>query len=168
ARFGKRFIQRMHGKIVDGVLITEPADITFPWATFGLPADELMRGMRLKLKLTSTGALGLMGGYADIEMWYNQTMRSESTHHQSYGQMSPPSLYKAFRRLADGYPDPKTGQNTAISSALRAGFTQVYVLHPEQTVALETHPNKAAERQTKQALRDSEQTDTAPVRDAKR
>ena len=60
-----------------------------------------------------------MGGYADIEMWYNQTMRSESTHHQSYGALSPPSLYKAFLRLADGYPDPKTGKNTAISSALR-------------------------------------------------
>jgi hypothetical protein len=72
-----------------------------------------------------------MGGYADIGFWYNQTMRSESTHHQSYGTMSPPSLYKAFLRLADGYPDPKTGQNTALSSALRATFTQVFVLHPK-------------------------------------
>ncbi len=165
ARFGKRFIQRMHGKIVDGVLITEPADITFPWATFGLPADELIRGMRLNLKLTPTGALGLMAGYADIDMWYNQTMRSESTHHQSYGALSPPSLYKAFRRLADGYPDPKTGHNTAISSALRAGFTQVYVLHPEQSVALDAG-KPGSEKQTAKA---SEQIETtAPVRDAKR
>ncbi|MBX7200702.1 MAG: hypothetical protein K1X51_15135 [Rhodospirillaceae bacterium] len=153
-RFGKKFIQKMHGKIVDGVLITEPTDITFPWATFGLPADELIRGMRMKLKLTPTGALGLMGGYADIDMWYNQTMRSESTHHQSYGALSPPSLYKAFLRLADGYPDAKTGKNTAISSALRAGFTQVYVLHPDQTVAGDMGTDK--------------QTDFAPVRDAKR
>lgn len=159
-RFGKRFIQKMHGKIVDGVLITEPTDITFPWATFGLPADELMRGMRLKLKLSSTGALGLMGGYADIDMWYNQTMRSESTHHQSYGALSPPSLYKAFLRLADGYPDARTGRNTAISSALRAGFTQVYILHPDQNVAGETE----APRQTARAAEDS----LTPVRDAKR
>ena len=170
ARFGKRFIQHQHGKIVNGVLITEPADVTFPWATFGLPTDELMHGMRMSLKITPTGALGLMGGYADVEMWYNQTMRSESTHHQSYGQMSPPSLYKAFRRLADGYPDPKTGQNTAISSALRAGFTQVYVLHPDQTVAEEQAPGQLPTKQTAKATaRTTDQTLTAEaVGDAKR
>ncbi len=162
ARFGKRFIQKMHGKIVDGVLITEPADITFPWATFGLPADELIRGMRMKLKITSTGALGLMGGYADIDMWYNQTMRSESTHHQSYGALSPPSLYKAFLRLADGYPDAKTGKNTAISSALRAGFTQVYILRPDQNVAGEV------EGTATQTAKAADQTEIVPVRDAKR
>jgi hypothetical protein len=162
ARFGKRFIQHMHGKIVDGVLITEAADVTFPWATFGLPADELMRGMRMNLKLTPTGALGQMGGYADIEMWYNQTMRSESTHHQSYGQMSPPSLYKAFRRLADGYPDAKTGQNTAISSALRAGFTQVYVLHNNEI------PTASVETPVRAANAADTTLETVSVRDAKR
>jgi hypothetical protein len=45
------------------------------------------------------------------------------------------SLYKALRRLADGYPDPSTGANTAISSALHATFTQVYIL-PESKAAL--------------------------------
>ena len=46
--------------------------------------------------------------------------------------MSSPSQYKAMMRLADGYPDPKTGKNTAISSAVRVKFTQVYVQQPEQ------------------------------------
>jgi len=36
---------------------------------------------------------------------------------------------------ADGYPDPKIGENTAISTAMKAGFTQVFVLHPDKTVA---------------------------------
>lgn len=130
-RWGRKFIQHLQGRIVDGVLMTEPHDFTFPWATFNLPADEYMRAARFHLKLTPTKAEGLIGGYADIETWYLQTMKSESTHHQSYGQLSPPSLYKAFRRLADAYPDPKTGANTAISSALHAQFLQVYVLHPK-------------------------------------
>ena len=34
-------------------------------------------------------------------------------------------------RLADGYPDPKTGKNTAISSAVTVKFTQVYVQQPD-------------------------------------
>jgi hypothetical protein len=130
-RWGRKFIQHLEGRITNGVLITEPHDFTFPWATFNLPADEFMRAARFRLDLTPSKAEGMIGGYADIETWYLQTMKSESTHHQSYGQLAQPSLYKAFRRLADAYPDPQTGVNTAISSALLAQFVQVYVLHPQ-------------------------------------
>lgn len=127
-RWGARYVQRYHGRIVNGVLTTDPADFSFPWATFNLPCDEYIRDARFRLKLSPERAEGMIGGYADIESWYLQTMKSESTHHQSYGQLSPPSLYKAFRHFADAYPDPKSGQNTAISSALLATFVQVYVL----------------------------------------
>jgi hypothetical protein len=130
-RFGRKYIQHLEGRISNGVLTTEPHDVTFPWAVFDLPADEYMRAARFELKLTQTRAEGLMGGYADIETWYLQMMKSEPTHHQSYGQLSQSSLYKAFHRLADAYPDPKTGVNTAISSALRVQFVQVFVLHPQ-------------------------------------
>jgi hypothetical protein len=135
ARWGARFIQHFHGRIVDGVLETEPADLAFPWSVFEVVADEYIHGARFRLKLTPTGAEGLIAGYADIETWFLQLMRSQSTHDQSYGQLTSISLYKALRRLADGYPDPKTGANTAISSALRAQFTQVYIL-PESKAAL--------------------------------
>ncbi len=127
-RWGWRFIQRFHGRIEAGVLITDPGDLAFPWATFDLPADEYVHDARFRIKLTPTEAEGMIAGYVDLETWYLQTMKSESTHHQSYGQLSPPSLYKAFRRLADAYPDAKTGANTAMSSALRAKFVQVFVL----------------------------------------
>jgi hypothetical protein len=76
-----------------------------------------------------------MAGYTDIETFWNQLNRSESTHHESYGNVSPPSMHKAMLRLADGYPDPKTGENRGISSALRATFTQVFVLHPKDMAA---------------------------------
>jgi hypothetical protein len=134
-RWGAKFIQRLQGKIVNGVLITEPHDLTFPWSVFNVPTDEYVREARLRLNLTAETADGLIGGYADIETWYLQLMKSQSTHCQSYGQLASMSLYKAMRRLADAYPDPKTGANTAISSALRATFTQVYIL-PESKAAL--------------------------------
>lgn len=127
-RWGVRFVQRYHGRIDNGVLTTEPGDFAFPWATFGLPADEYVRDARFRLQLTPTEAQGLIAGYADLETWYLQTMKSESTHHQSYGQLSPPSLYKSFRHVADAYPDAASGANTAISSALRAKFVQVFVM----------------------------------------
>ncbi len=127
-RWGTRYIRRLHGSIKDGVLSTEPADIVYPWSPFYLATDEYMRAARLQLKLTPTTAEGLIGGYTDVETWYLQMMKSWSTHHQNYGQTSAPSLYRAMRRLADAYPDPKTGANTAISSALRAEFTQVVIV----------------------------------------
>ena len=108
-RWGSRFVQRFHGKIEGGVLTTEPGDLAFPWATFGLPADEYMHDARLRIRLTPTEAEGMIAGYVDLETWYLQTMKSESTHHQSYGQLSPPSLYKAFRKVADAYPGCNSG-----------------------------------------------------------
>jgi hypothetical protein len=126
--WGAKFIQHFHGKIANGVLTTEPADLVYPWAVFYIPTDEFMYSARFKLKLSPTNAEGVIGGYSDIETWYSQLMRSYSTHHQSYGQSSAPSIYKAFRRLADAHPDPKTGANTAISSALLASFAQVLIV----------------------------------------
>jgi hypothetical protein len=139
-RWGQHFIQHLHGKIVNGVLITEPADFAFPWAVFEVATDEYLRAARLHLKLSPTKAEGLIGGYADIETWYLQLMKSQSTHDQSYGQLTSMSLYKAMRHLADAYPDPATGDNTAISSALHADFTQVYI-QPESKAKLATVGN---------------------------
>jgi len=53
-------------------------------------------------------------------------------HHQNYGQSASGSEYAALRRLADAYPDPETGTNTAISSAVEVTLTQVYIVHPEE------------------------------------
>lgn len=142
-RWGAKYIQRLHGSISDGVLTTEPADLVYPWAPFELPTDEYMRAARLRLKLTPTTAEGLIGGYTDVETWYLQMVKSWSTHHQNYGQTSAPSLYRALRRLADAYPDPKTRANTAISSALRAEFTQVVVVpssRPQSAALAARHP----------------------------
>jgi hypothetical protein len=133
--WGAKYIQHLHGRIVNGVLTTEPLDLLYPWAVFNIATDEYMRGARFQLKLTSTNADGILAGYTDIQSWYAQLMRSYSTHHQSYGQQSAPSLYKALRRMADGYPDPKSGGNTAISSALGMNFVQVYILPSSKALA---------------------------------
>jgi hypothetical protein len=133
-RWGKEYVSQLKGKIVDGVLITEPADrVMLPWGvTFGTSGYHVFRGFRLKLKLDPESAEGLMAGYVDVKAFNHHLNTSWSTHHHSYGQLSSASQYKALMRLADGYPDPKTGKNTAISSAVLVKFTQVYVQKPEQ------------------------------------
>jgi hypothetical protein len=146
ARWGKRFIKQLRGKIVDGVLTTEPVDeIVIPWTTLDAPAIVIIRDARLRLKLTPTAAEGLIGGYADVDTWYRWLLRNDSTHHLSNGQISGISLYRALRRLADAHPDPKTGANTAISSALNAKFVQAFIQHP-QADAVKADPLRADTR----------------------
>ena len=143
-RFGKPFIQKFKGRIKDGVLTTEGADYEMPYMALQNVSTQLFRGLRFQLRLSPDSAEGYMGGYVDIESWQMQRNESIATHHQSYGQESAGSLYRALLRLADGYPDPKTGKNTAISSALAVRFTQVFTQHPPRETAEDAGAHRAA------------------------
>lgn len=146
ANWGKSFIQHFPGKIVDGTLVTAPVPFgTIPWSSFQTPTVQKFHDMRFHLRLTPDDAVGYIAGYVDVENWYWQTVKSESTHHQSYGQSTPSSIYKVLRKRADAYPDPKTGQNTAISAALEAKFVQTFIIHPPggPVATLETPANIA-------------------------
>jgi len=131
-RWGESLIRQTTGRIVDSVLTTEPiGDVVIPWMNLGVPSIHIIRDMRLQLTLSPEGATGLVAGYADVDSWYYQLIRNDSTHHLSNGQISGISLYKALRRLADAYPDPETDENTAISTALDVRMTQVFIVDPE-------------------------------------
>lgn len=131
-RWGKSFIYQLRGKIKDGVLTTVPADITFPESQArGVPYLSV-HDWRVKLKLTEESAQGLMAGYTDIERYYNSLGQNWSTHHRSYGAEPMTSEYRAMRKNADAYPDPTTGQNTAISMAWEIKFVQAFILHEER------------------------------------
>lgn len=132
-KFGKSLIHTFQGKIVDGVLLTEPGEFTWP-ASGGFEDTALhkMRGLRMRLSLTPHRAEGMLAGYTDIEAFHRMHNKVRSTHLQSYGQQAAASLYKAMHRLADGFPDPVTAKNTAISAAINAKFVQVYLRHPLQ------------------------------------
>ncbi len=131
-RWGESLIRETTGKIVDGKLVTAPIDqLIIPWQNLRVPSIQLFKDARLVLDLSATSANGLLAGYADVDTWYYQLIRNDSTHHLSNGQISGISLYKALRRFADAYPDPDSGDNTAISTALDIKMTQVFIIHPE-------------------------------------
>ena len=130
-RWGQKLIRQIDAKIVDSKLITESIpDLIIPWQNLNVPSLQLIRDARFVLDLTAQGATGLLAGYADVDTWYYQLIRNDSTHHLSNGQISGISLYKALRRLADAHPSSETGENTAISTALNIKMTQVFISHP--------------------------------------
>jgi hypothetical protein len=134
--FGKKLIQHLHGKIENGVLTTEPVKNGI-WAwqiESGHPRSLQIRDMRLRMKLSPTGADGLLGGYFDVDTLYDWT-NGYATHHLAYDRLDSPEFYWAMRRVADAYPDSKTGENTALSSAIHLQMSQVFIEHPEETAA---------------------------------
>lgn len=132
-RWGDSFVQTVNGKITDGVLITEPADrAKFPWSFPGIGGGfHIFRDFQLKLNLTPKTAEGTLAGFVDVEQYSHRLNRNWTTHHQSYGQLSAPSLYRAMRRLADGHPN-EAGENTTISGAVDVKLHQVYIVHPNE------------------------------------
>lgn len=130
-RWGASLVRHTSGTIVDSVLTTVAVDdMVMPWMNLNVPSIQIFRDARFQLHLTPTGAEGLLAGFADVDTYYKQLIRNDSTHHLSNGQISGISMYKALRRLADAHPDPETGENTAISTALDVKMVQVHIVHP--------------------------------------
>jgi hypothetical protein len=125
-RFSKRFYVQLKGKIVNGQLRTEPAEVIWPWSFFYTAATEYrLRAARFQLDLTDTKAAGLLGSYVDVESFYS-TLNMWSMHHLAYGQLDPSGFYRKLRQLADAYPDGSGGM-TAISSSINISMSRVFL-----------------------------------------
>src|SRR5262249_15778533 len=133
-----------HGRIVDGVLTTDPIDIRFPFFANLTHAEYFLRGMRLKIDLAADGssAKGLIAGYYDFDSVWNYI--GKLGYETVAGRLDCPGLYKAAKQLADGYPDPKTGQCTALSSAFRIEAIPAFVIRDDTTRAANAAPSNGA------------------------
>ncbi len=114
------------GRIKDGVLTTDPADVHLPFFGNRVETEFFIRGLRLELKLTDDGATGLLGGYHDLDNWWDYVRKMGYLIETA--QFSCPALYAAAVQMADGYPDPKTGKCTALSVAYRIEAVRAFVI----------------------------------------
>jgi hypothetical protein len=123
-----QYVMHTHGRIVDGVLITDPIrNALLPHSSERIIGDREMHDLTLRLKLTPDGAEGILAGYDNWEHWYNIHSKRVVSE---VGKYTSPSIYRAFMRYADGYPDPKTGQCTYISSAYKVTAVRALIVHP--------------------------------------
>lgn len=117
-------------KIEDGVIITDVVTrARFPILWIQIVGWRTMLDMQMRLKLTETGAKGMLGGYEEIEEFWNMWRRGASGS-QDISSWSGATIYHAIRRLADGYPDPETGKCTAISTAYRLEAATTNIILP--------------------------------------
>lgn len=121
-----RYGDTVSGQIVNGVIRTEPGDVTLPiYGNDGF-TDMVFKDFRIEIEISgdATRAKGLWAGYHPVESFWDHIVKVQ--HNVPVGQYSCPALYVAAHELADGYPDPETGDCTALSSAFTfeavAGF----------------------------------------------
>jgi hypothetical protein len=118
------------GSIKDGVLTTERGDVALPFYGNYTYMHPTIKDMALRLEISPDGqtAKGLVTGYYNAEryLYYLLGQGFAATVHGD----SCPALYAAFHKYADGYPDPKTGECTMVSSAFDLTAYAAFVVHP--------------------------------------
>lgn len=126
-----RFGDVVGGRITNGVLETEPANVTLPaYGNDGF-APMVFRDFRLRMTISEDGTRGegLWAGYQTVESFWDYIQKVQ--HNVPVGQYSCPAMYVAALDLADGYPDPTTGECTALSSAFTFEASSAFVIRPD-------------------------------------
>ncbi len=123
----------LHGRIVNGVLTTDPADIRLkrPWGQGGVRGAQSewdLRRARLQLRFQPDGSVkGLLGAYQTPRNLMLSTILGGLGAADTAG-IDCAAQYATLTRLADGLRDPKTGQCTAVSLALDVGAAPAFVI----------------------------------------
>jgi hypothetical protein len=120
------------GRIVDGQLTTDVIEALYvrqvlpTWGLFGQTYSFEFHRAHLKLSLEPDGtARGVMASYRPIENIFTVGRCSKGT--ASTANTDCASEHKTLALMADGYPDPDTGQCTMISSASNIAGIPVFI-----------------------------------------
>jgi hypothetical protein len=139
---------KAHGRIVNGVLTTDPVDVRFHWDVNSIYIDRPLQDARLRLTFTPEGGLeGILAGYANVDELYDfqygfrtgkdSTGKAPANQRLILGSANGQArvlghtcngAYYAIKQLADGHRDPKTGQCTAISMQYRVKAIPAFVV----------------------------------------
>ncbi|MCB1688846.1 MAG: hypothetical protein KDI33_10185 [Halioglobus sp.] len=133
----ERFHNVARGQLHDGVLTTDRFDLRIIQAAQRLDSELYLRDARLRLELDpATGvASGYLAGYWDIESLAHAAIRIQDRTGLSSGKPAAdahgytcPGKYYAVQRLADGHPDPATGNCRSISVLFSLRGVPAFVL----------------------------------------
>jgi hypothetical protein len=106
----------VQAKLKDGMLITEKFNLRIETDPMIMPHLNL-KDARLRLRIKDDGsAEGILGGFEAWWPLYWSYGRGGWVYEHASG-IDMPGVYYAIKKMADADPDPKTGENRAISTA---------------------------------------------------
>ena len=143
-----RFRARAHGRIVNGVVTTDPVDVRLPTVLNAMHLERHLRDARMRLTLAADGALeGFMAGYTPVVDMYDMSYGFRNGRTNA-GDLAPQrngsahgaasvlgrtceGAWAALHRLADGHRDPATGKCTSISTQYRFRAIPAFIVEAE-------------------------------------
>ncbi|MSO73479.1 MAG: hypothetical protein EXQ84_07765 [Rhodospirillaceae bacterium] len=135
------------GKIVDGVLTTDPVHMHLRIDQQVIHSEYDFKDARLRMELAPDGSVlkGILGGYFDIARRWEHFVHAGVITSRLVAYNCP-GVFAAIQAMADGYPDPKTGKCTAISTAMRVQAIPAFVIHPNGSKVAEKPAATTASR----------------------
>ncbi|MCB2108218.1 MAG: hypothetical protein KDE14_10975 [Rhodobacteraceae bacterium] len=129
-----RYSDTLKGAIKDGVLTTERGDVRLPFYGNYHFMHPVIKDMGLRMEISPDGATasGQITGYYNMDAFLHYV--GGMVGHTSTADDCP-AMYVAAHELADGYPDPETGQCTHLSSAFDVKAYAAFVIHPDKQTA---------------------------------
>lgn len=135
------------GRIVNGVLTSDPTDVRVRNVVAAMFDDRILRGGRLRLTFTSDGGMeGYLAGYTPVESMFDVQYGARSSRTDK-GELVPERVrmsrsmgragalghtcngaYHALYLAADGHRDPGTGRCTSISTQYRIRIAPAFVV----------------------------------------
>lgn len=105
-------------KIKDGMLVSATFNMQFESDPMLMPMFDF-KNSKLRFKLKEDGGLeGVLGGYhAWWPIYWSYAQGGWIVEHSA--GLNIPGIYYALKKMADADPDPKSGENRAISTAWR-------------------------------------------------
>ena len=106
----------VHGTMKDGVITTDVFSLNLLGDPIWVPEFHFKQA-KMQLALQDDGTVkGTVGGYQDLMAMYYNTSKSGILF-ETTNAATCPGVYYALKKMADGAPDPKTGECTQISTA---------------------------------------------------
>jgi len=128
-----KFRNELRGRIVDGVLMTEPKDLLLKKSSGARGTNWDLQRAQLRFAFRPDGGLeGLLGGYeAPFELIRPQVGGGRGTAHTA--GLDCASEWNTMKFFADGARDPQTGQCTRISNAYQVRAVPAFVFDQQTT-----------------------------------
>ena len=130
------------GKIENGILTSEPVDIRIKVKQQTSDNEFWLRSARIRAEVLDDGRIkGVVGGYWDIENLYS-VLNDQNIGDRPQGRNAAHArgfmcagIYHAMPRVADGHPDPESGQCTSISTAILFEAVPAFPIRPRLAMA---------------------------------
>ncbi|GAB3275720.1 hypothetical protein [Parahaliea aestuarii] len=145
----ERFHNSATGVREGKVIATGPFDLRLIRAAQRLDSELYLRDARLRLEIDpdSGEASGYLAGYWDLEWLAHASIRIQDRTGRSSGKPAAdthgytcPGKYYALQRLADGHPDPASGNCTSISVLHSLRAVPAFVLDRKSTKPEQADP----------------------------